>query len=360
MNSKDYLHWMSKSNLLPLASRTSNHAIRILNQCLNAKKEDSIVIITDRSPPGRNIPSILGGGYYLAAKKLGLEPVLAMQSPKSKGDHAEEHVIRHLDKLNEGSIILLTSNYIGKMKKLGKSFRKFAKKRNQRFLSFSGLGNLENRMLKDVIHAIDVDYNKLQKNQAEVKEMLDKGNNVHIKTKAGSDFYVKIKGKESISNDGNYVEKAGGNIPAGEVYIAPRRRKVEGRIVIDGSSKTVNGTVLIKNPITLEIDNGDISDIKGGREARALEKSIKWAEENSKYPWGVRRISELGIGMNPNARIMGATKVDEKALGTCHTAIGSNHWFGGTVYSIIHLDQVLRNPQIEIDGKPLQMKKYYF
>lgn len=69
----------------------------------------------------------------------------------------------------------------------------------------------------------------------------------------------------------------------------------------------------------------------------------------------MRRICELGIGLNPNASIIGAMIVDDKTLGTAHIGIGSNYWFGGNIYAIIHLDQVFKNPTIYFDGELLKI-----
>ena len=89
-----------------------------------------------------------------------------------------------------------------------------------------------------------------------------------------------------------------------------------------------------------------------------LKKSIKIAEEKSKYPISIRRIAELGIGINPKAEIIGPTIVNEKKLGTCHIAQGSNAWFGGSHYSIIHWDHVIKNPRIYIDDELVKIKRF--
>ena len=129
----------------------------------------------------------------------------------------------------------------------------------------------------------------------------------------------------------------------------------EGKIVIDGSSRVQNGTILIKEPIILKIKNGNIAEIAGSKEAKELENTLNWAASIAKHPGSIRRICELGIGLNPKAKIIGATLVDDKALGTAHVGIGSNYWFGGNIYAIIHLDQVFRNPRIYFDGKLVEI-----
>ena len=75
----------------------------------------------------------------------------------------------------------------------------------------------------------------------------------------------------------------------------------------------------------------------------------------AKYPWGIKRVGELGIGINTGAAIVGPTIINEKALGTAHIGVGSNHWFGGSIYAITHIDQVFREPKIYVDNERIKV-----
>ena len=86
-----------------------------------------------------------------------------------------------------------------------------------------------------------------------------------------------------------------------------------------------------------------------------LEQTLLNAEKRAKHPWGIRRIGELGIGINEKARICGPTIINEKTLGTAHIALGSNAWFGGNIYAIVHLDQVFKDPKIWVDGQRIRV-----
>lgn len=144
---------------------------------------------------------------------------------------------------------------------------------------------------------------------------------------------------------------ARGNLPAGEVYIPPAPMKVEGKIVLDGSIKNRQGCQLLKRPINLFIEKGKIVEINGDGLGKELDKDLDWAESIAKRPDNVRKIGEIGIGTNPQAKVIGPTIINEKALGTAHVAIGSNAWFGGDIRTFVHLDQVFYEPIIRIDGK---------
>ncbi|MBW2981410.1 aminopeptidase [Candidatus Woesearchaeota archaeon] len=354
--SNEAIEWLDKNNLLEKAKENVENFKQIFQNCLDAEKEE-ILIVGDKGTETNKIAPIIAGSYFLAARELNLNAHLILQDTKAKGEKADEKVIKGLADLKQNNIAILSlSKKLGKMGNLGNSFRTFTKENFHKFISATNLGNLEKEKIKDVLEAMNVDYNQLQEKAMRIKNKLDNADEVRITTEAGTDLSVGIKGKKAIANAGDYkMQGTGGNIPAGEVYIPPKWKNVSGTVVIDGSSATKEGTILIKNPIKLTIENGEITDIEGKEEAEKLKATLDWACKKAKHPWGIRRIGELGIGINPKAKIIGATIVDEKTLGTAHIAIGSNHWFGGTIYAIIHLDQVFKNPKIYIDNELLEI-----
>src|SRR5438270_497785 len=69
-----------------------------------------------------------------------------------------------------------------------------------------------------------------------------------------------------------------------------------------------------------------------------------------------RLLAELGIGLNPNVEPSGHVMLDEKASGTAHVAIGRNTGsYGGDNEAEIHVDCVFSAPQVEADGRPIQL-----
>lgn len=64
-----------------------------------------------------------------------------------------------------------------------------------------------------------------------------------------------------------------------------------------------------------------------------------------------RNIAELGIGINPEAKLIGNVLEDEKVGGTVHIALGDNSSFGGDVIAGIHLDGIIKKPVLFLDGK---------
>jgi len=356
VDSRACIDWLRKKNLLDTCKTYSTYLKGVFKDCLQAKNE-SILIIGDTGYDRKRAAAMLAGSYYFAAKKLGLHPRLFFQVPKLRGDLADKSIVDAINYLGEKSIIILAlSNRLGSLRGVIKSYRHMCKQKNIRFATTPSLGHINTRDFKDLIRTININYSEIQKKHKAIKSIIEKGTNLHIKTKAGTDLHMKIDIANIKSSDGNYTKpSSGGNLPAGEVYFPPKKKSVNGKVVIDGSSRNRQGTTIIKNPITLIIRNSDLIDIHGKEEAKLLEETILWAERNSKYPWGIRKICEFGIGLNPKARVIGSTIIDEKALGTAHIALGSNNWFGGSIFAMTHLDQVFRNPKITVDGKLLNI-----
>ena len=326
----------------------------VLKNCLNVKKEQ-IVIVGDYGLPNKRVAPLMTAGYYYASKKLGLKTNLVIQEPKIKGDSADENVIDSLKELKDESIIILClSNKLGKMGDIGKSFRRFSYSKGHRFVSAPGLGSMNTSKHHALVESVGIDYNKLQQEQIKVKNILDWGKEVNVKTKKGTNMIFYIRGRRAISNDGDYSNPGtGGNIPVGEVYIAPIEKSAYGKIVIDGTIKHRWGATVVKDPVTIEVEKGKIVEIRGGFEAGLIQRTLEWASANAKNKENVKMLGEFGIGTNPKASLIGATIVDEKVKNTAHFAFGSNYWFGGDIYSIIHIDQIFKNPIIEVDGKRL-------
>ena len=63
-------------------------------------------------------------------------------------------------------------------------------------------------------------------------------------------------------------------------------------------------------------------------------------------------IGELGIGLNPGAKLRGILLEDEKAIKTAHIAFGNNtDMVGGQNTSITHRDFLFYKPTIKVTYK---------
>ena len=327
---------------------------KILKSSLKTNGED-LLIVSDYGKNNNTMASSIAYGYYLAAKKKGLNPTLLFQEPKKGFMNADPHVVQAIKKLEKNNLIILAlSNKLGKFSDQN-SFRTFCKNRGHRFLSATGLGDVKTSYLDIFLEAMDVNYARLRKKGLAIKKQWDRANIIRVKTAAGTDVTFNVSGMEAIANIGEYHEPGtGGNMPAGEVYIPPQGyHGVNGKIVIDGSMKTENGALLVSSPLTIKVSDGRVTQLEG-KHAKLLERTFQKFENRAKYPERVRCIGELGVGINPGAVLIGSMIMDEKVMGTGHIAIGSNSWFGGVIKTLYHGDQVFKSPVYYVDDKKMQ------
>jgi len=357
MHSEELMGWLRKKDLMGIAKTQVPNLKNLITDSLNAKKE-GIMIVGDYGR-GRNLCApILAAAYQMAGKSLGLNTCVIMQEVKNRNAEADNTVKKMLQRLKKGNTIILTlSNRLGKLGEIGR-LREFVKTRRHKYLTTTGLIGLETERIYSLGESININYRKVHKAAERIKKELDWAREIRIVTLSGTNLRIEVKGHNAMANSGYIKENGKGeNIPAGEVYIAPTRNGVDGEVVIDGSSRHKDGTTLINRPIRMTIKQGMITGIDGGEEARKLRDSLDWISNKVREPSSATMIGEVGIGINPRARIIGSTIVDEKAYGSAHIGIGGNYWFGGHVFSSLHLDQVFRNPIIVVDGKELKMPR---
>lgn len=329
---------------------------KVLTECLSITNEQ-ILIIGDYGLGNKFISPIITNGYALAARALGFNYNVIMQNAKTRGDYADEVMVSALKKLPEKSVIIMNvSNRIGRLGSLGNSFRKFCYENKHKFVTSSSLGSLSNESLKTVLRTMDVNYKNMHAKGERIKKILDNGTELNVTTKLGTDLTMDITGVRAIVNSGLYNHPGmGGNMPAGEVYLHPVEGKTNGTFVIDGSMRLKDRTLLVNNPVRVDVEEGSITRISSNYEGKLFQKTLDWAHWKSKKPLSIRKIAEFGIGINPNAKLIGATIIDEKTPDTVHIANGSNAWFGGEIKSIIHLDHVIKKPLIKVDGRLLRV-----
>jgi hypothetical protein len=201
------------------------------------------------------------------------------------------------------------------------------------------------RMDRSILeHEMSADYGAVRDLSAALAARLAGARHVRVTTPAGTDCSFDVTGREWKLDDG-VLDRPGavGNLPAGEVFIAPLATGADGVCVIDRSI-ALAGEGLVDAPISLTFERGRIVAIEGGRTAASVREAIEAAGE------GADVVAELGIGTNERARITGSVITDEKVLGTAHVAFGDSESYGGDNRAAIHVDGVMADATIEADG----------
>lgn len=188
---------------------------------------------------------------------------------------------------------------------------------------------------------IGVDWNKTGKLMKKILAKFRENSSVHL-IGEGVDLKMKVHGKKANT------DLDGDNFPMGEVFMAPVRESLNGKIKFDFPAVRDGKEV---TDIELTFKNGKVTEAKASKNEDFL-KAMLNTDENSSY------VGELGIGCNP--KVTKFTKnllFDEKIGGTIHLALGSAYEEnGGGNPSAIHWDIVksMKHAKIIVDGKVIQ------
>lgn len=338
-------------------------AENIINNVCKIKKNESVLIIANPAT------DFIAQELYTAANQAGAKTSLIYQNSKTSFDNAEKTVLAAIG-TNPDVCFSISEIKLGKdpdatanpyKNDNGEPFTHIFDyllegKKSMRAVWTPGITeDMYNR-------TVNINYGELAERCKKLEKIFENAINVQVTAAGGTNISVPVYGRKLMNDDGDFSKPGtGGNIPAGEVFISPLVGKCQGVIVYDGSMTFSDGDSILETPITCKVENGYVTEISGGEEAKRLLKTITEAEnrsieyeKNGKLPEGqgeiykknARNIGELGIGLNPAASITGNMLEDEKAFRTCHFAIGEN--YDNDAPSLIHLDGVVRNPTITL------------
>lgn len=191
-----------------------------------------------------------------------------------------------------------------------------------------------------LIGAMNADYKVLIDNANKLLEHLQTAEAVHITTKEGTDVTLRVNNRPFLHD---VLIKTGDicNLPCGEVYCAPEETYADGVVIFNASIGDIG---LLNTPLKVYLSKGKIDRFECD-DKELLMKIIELTDVDE----GATIIGELGIGINPAARITGNMLEDEKSMGTAHLAFGNNTDFGGGKNnSKIHRDFLFYRPTIEV------------
>ena len=171
--------------------------------------------------------------------------------------------------------------------------------------------------------AYDIDYQYLKEQCEELAQKYNGLKEITIETLDDCRITFALEGRVW------HIDAGDGDMPCGEIYIAPIEDKTNGQVFFEkiyvDTNQYTNVIITVKDGKFVSANNEDVSD---------------WI---NKLTENERTVCELGFGMNQNVNdICGYAVLDEKMVGTFHIAIGANTMFGGKNTANIHEDFVCK------------------
>jgi leucyl aminopeptidase (aminopeptidase T) len=308
-------------------------AHKVIRTCACVRKGEKVLIVTD---PG--IDPLVSVALLEACKAAGSEGIVAIIAPRELA--TDPPPARVVDLMLKSDVILCPTS----VTMFYTEAKNRACRRGARFLSMT-------EATLDVMSsgAIEADFKKQRPLVERLTKRLTDANQISLRTSAGTSVTASLESREALAITGICDRPGDSNgAPDIETYIAPVEDSVNGTALIDCS---ISGLGLVSTPVRIEVRDGMATKITGGAEARILRKRL--ADQNDQR---VYQVAEIGIGLNPKAKLRGAAVEDESKLGTAHLALGDNSRIGGRNSAPTHIDLVFKKPTIRLDGKLIMLQ----
>ncbi|MDE7245601.1 MAG: aminopeptidase [Oscillospiraceae bacterium] len=299
-----------------------DNAKNILTSCMAVQAGEELLVVTDDSR------TVIGQAFYEAAKNLGCEAILLTMKEQEVSGQEPPRIVA--DAMKSADVVICPT-----AQSLTHTNAKIeAAKTGTRIATMPGI-TLE--MFSK--GAITADYDQVEKLTEKMTALLTKASAAVIE-KDGCILTIDLTGRNGVPSSGVYRHPGeSGNLPSGEAYIAPLENGSNGEMIIDGS---MVGIGKLNAPLHVTVKDGKLCSIKGAESKRL---SILLENEAN------ATLGELGIGTNKAAILSGVILEDEKVYGTVHIAFGTNTSFGGVNKAECHMDGIILNPTLYLDGE---------
>jgi leucyl aminopeptidase (aminopeptidase T) len=317
-----------REGALTTAIEVARTAHRVIADYMSVQPGETVAIVVD----DRTSPSVW---QALAAQTLavGGQPVVTMMAPLARSGMEPPAPVAAA--MRSANVVIAAAS---------RSLYHIEAKNQAKLAGARGVFNAP--FLEDgwIDGAMTADFLEIRQKAERLRDRLARGKIAHVTSPAGTDVTMVIEGRRPVGWLTGVCRNPGevSAFPGGEVSLPPLEGTTGGRIVFEHIMTDIGR---LAQPILLTVEKGECVKIDGGAEARALAAHID----------GVRNatnIAELGIGLNPKSRLTGGITEVKKRLGTAHMALGdSAAGYGGNVTSDVHLDGMIMDVRIEIDGE---------
>jgi len=185
-----------------------------------------------------------------------------------------------------------------------------------------------------------VDTKLLEKFLARISSLTVAAKKVRMTTPAGNDITFENVPNQKAMYALGYADTPGVYMLGGQIYWRIKNETLNGKIVYDGSVNPPLG--LLKKPIEMAIEKGDIVKFEGGSEAVEFETWLRSFKDPN-----MLKMAHVCYGFNPGAKLTGDVVEDERIWGCTEWGIGHQGWRPAAS----HTDGICLNTSVWLDGK---------
>lgn len=304
---------------------------RVLDTCLGVRAGERVVVLVDPETDPLVRDAIVAGLDVRRAVPVVFElPRYAVPGTEPPPELAEAL-------LAADAGIELTTTFLG-----SSAARREATNAGRRYLSMPAV-------VADTFRLggpLDVDFDALVATTQALAAAWERASTYRIVTPAGTDLRGSVEGRKGRALTG-VARKPGDYMapPDVESGTAPVEGSSSGTVVIDGDFLFM-GSGPVGEPVALHIADGLLVAAEGA-EAERLEDMIERCEDPR-----MTNLAEVSVGLNPQGAVCGVPMETESTKGSAHIAFGNSISYGGTVAAVAHLDCVMRDATVYLDGVP--------
>jgi leucyl aminopeptidase (aminopeptidase T) len=301
----------------------------LLDQCLGIRPGEQVVLLTDEGTD----PGVVTRLQDSVAAQDGIPLVARMPAPYLPGAEPPGAVAAMM--LAAGAVIELTSLFIGSSRA-----RRAATDRGVRYLAMPGVRVETFRPGGP----LDVDFERLRSDAERVGRAWGSARAFRLTSQAGTDLRGSVDGRPGRVLHGMAREPGAYMAPPDiESGTAPVEGTASGTVVIDGDLLFM-GQGPLHEPVVLHVHEGRVRGIEGAERTRLTGMLERCADEQ------MMNLAEVSVAFNPAGTICSVPMETESARGTAHIALGNSIAYGGVVNAVAHLDCVMRDATLELDG----------
>lgn len=197
------------------------------------------------------------------------------------------------------------------------------------------------------------DFLKMKPIAFSMRDKFTAADTIRIVTEAGTDITASIKGRQGRCNDCIADEGRRYDCPGDlEAGGAPIEGTANGAVVVDGMVEFSGLGLIMGEPFKIIVKNGKLLEVQGKGEGRRHAQRLMKAIENCNHP-NATNLAEMSWGLNPNAVLSGIELETEAVIGSAHVAFGSNMGYGGDTWAPAHLDCIMKDATVYLDGEAI-------